>query len=512
MRQTTGFCTGLLLLLAAAFAVRAQDADSPPMLLPRQASLQLLEEGRRALFRLQTDEAERLFYRLSRHPQGRAAAYHHLATTALISALITEEEQHFDTFFQRSDSLSRILDGLPPSAWRTYLEAERQLERVVALSRTDHMIRAALAARAAYGGYQNALRQRAEFYEPYQGLGLLHIAIGSLPGKYRRLMDFIGYAGDVDKGLRELRAAARYSRYKDATARILLALVLADLEEAPGKALRLMGALHREHPKSPLIGYFHGVMLLENRRAEEAEKVLRTASERLQGYSGGVYLDNVDFYLAEALFRQNEYTAAERYYRRYLARHEGDALKAEAGLRLGLLLEMQSDPEAALFYERAVQLSDRGDGAVPREARRRINEPMGERERRLLRARNHFKAGKYEQAVSILQRIRGASTDAVPLQVEATYWLGRLFHVQGQDGRALELYRQVMAGDAGGRGRWAPWSQYYVARLHEERGRNAQARRAYRAALDYEKPFDGHQSLTRRTRRALDRLAAAEAE
>ena len=65
--------------------------------------------------------------------------------------------------------------------------------------------------------------------------------------------------------------------------------------------------------------------------------------------------------------------------------------------------------------------------------------------------------------------------------------------------RKLKLPGDVLA-------KWGPWSQYHIGEVYEEQGNRDEARRAYRAALDYEEEFDYHKAQEQRARTALGRL------
>lgn len=501
----------LIVLGIAALAgpAAAQEGQERGMLLRTDRSAALLEAGRRSLFSFRVDEAERTFRRLAAEPDGAVAAYHHLALAVLARGLMTGDAAAFDAFFARSDSLFALLDRTPASPWRDYLRAEAHLQRAMALAKTERFVKAALAARSAYGGFERLVRDHPSFYEPYKGLGLLHLSIGSLPRGYRGLLRVLGYGGSIRGGLAMLEQAAAHSRFNREEALVFTALTRSILYRTEAGSVDVLGRLHREYPDSPFFAHLYGFALLSNRQAADAEAVLRLASEKSDD-PAYVPVHYADFYLAEALFKQGRYAEAEARYRRYLVRHDGPALRASASLGLGLALELQDRRAEALPFYRQVA-SKRGfdtDDAALRTARRRLEAPLAGRERSLLLGRMAFDAGRHDAAVALLASVRDDPQASADERAEAYYRLGRVYHAAGRHDEALRWYRAAVdnPGEAGSGA--APWSQYYIGEILAGRGARDEAADAFRRARAYRGAFEYAQALDQHVRVALEQLDA----
>ena len=480
------------------------------MLLEATASEALLEEGRRHLIGFRLEEAEAAFLDLAARPDGGAAAYYHLATLSLLRAMIAGDEAHFDAFHARSERLEGLLDEAPPSRWRTYLEAEMNLQRALVAVKEEEFTKAAWAGRGAYKRFEEAASGASGFYEPYKGLGLLHLSLASMPSAYRRLLRFFGYGGTVEGGIRELERAAEKSRYNREEAQIYLAIADVLLLDNREGGLRRIAALHEAHPESPFFAYLHGFMLLSNRRAAEAERVLRRVAEGNE--DPDVFpIAYADYLLATALFKQNRFAEAERHYRRYLAEHEGPALRAAARLGLGQALDMQGQRAEALRHYRQVEatrVSDT-DEAAERQANLLEEAPMTPHERALLRGQNAFDAGNDEEAGAIMAALYGDGSASEAVRGAAAFYLGRVYHERGEHSLAIPYYRYAYEHPRPpGAGR-APWSLFHTAEIYAARGQARQARRTFEAALDYDEAFDFHTALEQRAKIALERLADA---
>ena len=135
-----------------------------------------------------------------------------------------------------------------------------------------------------------------------------------------------------------------------------------------------------------------------------------------------------------------------------------------------------------------------------------MERPMPDDERTLLLGRNLYDGGSYEEAIVTLQPVLTDHTAAEEHRAEAAYRSGRAFQSLENWDDALRHYTFARDSPGDVLAKWGPWSQYHIGEVYEEQGNRDEARRAYRAALDYEEEFDYHKSLEQRARTALGRL------
>lgn len=495
----------LVMLFIGAVPGRAQQAVRP-FSVQTEAAEHLVEEGRSALLQFRLNEAERVFKALNRMPGSGAAAYHHLALSSMLKLLMTDVPAYYDEFYRRADSLQLALREVD-EPWRTYLDAENQLQRMIVYAKQGSNVKAAFAAKGAYGRFRNVVKRFPSFYEAYKGMGLLHLSIGSLPSTYRRILGLLGFSGEVEQGLRELRLAAEKSAYNREEAHVLLALVNGVMYDQPEQAVPPLRTLYEQNNQSPLFAFFYGFMLLKTRDAAEAERVLSSAV-RKDERAGYFFLDYNEHHLAEAHFKQNEFVQAEEHYKRYLSRHKGPALKAPTYLGLGLSLEMQNRRAEAL-KQYAMVKSTRGmdtDDAAEREAKRRMARPMTEPERQLLLASNAFGSGDYSGTERILRALWDSDSITEGERAETAYRLGRLYEAQQKYDEAIAAYELAIEHAQDPNARWAPWANFYIAQIYADQGRRQEAARAYKAALEYKGKYDYYQALEQSAKAGLKKL------
>lgn len=467
----------------------------------------LLQDGRALIIGFQLGEAEAVFHELDRVEPGNPAGIYHRATLALWRAMMNEREPYYGRFFAVNDTLQTVAESLPDGPWRTHLEAEAASHRAIIYAKQERYTKAASNMRAAFVRYEDNVRDYPDFWESYRGMGLSHIAVGSVPRSYRWILRLLGFGGTVQQGMAELEQALQHSTYSREEAALYLAVVDALLNERKGGAVRHVEALYEAYPESPMPAYLYAFLLLDARDAEGAEARLREALARQESEAVDD-IPYVDFYLGEALFRQNRFEEAIPYFERYARSYRGNALLAQAHLYAGLAHEMSGDRDRAVSaYERIHADRDYdSDKSAQRRAGQLIEQPMTAEQRTLLLGQNQYDAGHYREAIATLQPVLTNSALDEVERAEAAYRSGRAYQALEVWEEALRHYAIAVERPGDPLAKWGPWSQLYIGEVHEAQGHEDEARRAYRAALENEDEFDYHKALEQRARTALGRL------
>lgn len=480
--------------------------EAPPMLIETDVSEALLDSARRELYAYRMADAERLLHQLERRPDGRPAAHYYLAMAALHRGLMSDDASHFELFEERSDALAGLLAERDPSAWRDLMEADRRLWHAAVHSRQGRYVRAAWAARSAYTRYERVTATFPDMYDAYFGLGLIHLSIGSMPRSYRFVLDVLGYSGGISRGLGELETAYQRGRVARYEAGMVIALTHVVLHLDGERAVRIAADLLGEMPGSPLAAHVFGFVQLGSARAAAAEEPLREAIRRSE--TEEYYYDRyLDFYLAEVLFRQDDFEASERYYRRYLERYDGPQLMAMTYLGLGKALELQGRRrEAVAAYEqvRSARSFDT-DEAARRAAGKLLSTPLLGADSLLVLATNAFDSGRTDRALRLLEALHrdgyGLTADQ---RAEAAYRMGRIHAAAGQTDTAVEAFERAIDIRGDPLSRWAPWSAFFMGKLYQREGRLDEARSAYEYALSFDGRYDYYQALEQSVRAALE--------
>jgi tetratricopeptide (TPR) repeat protein len=493
----------LLLLLGTAPAW----ATPGPMLVASAEAEALLEQGRAHMIAFRLAEADQTFERLARLDPSGPAAPAHLAKTAWWRALTMEQPPLYDAFFERSDAALVALRGVPDGPWRHHFRGEIELQRATVFAKQAEYLKAALALRQAYNNFERNARHYPDFHESRWGMGLCYVTVASVPRPFRWVLRTLGFRGTVTAGMLEIAASADRSQYYRDEASVFHAFLDEALQEGRGNGLRRLRQVHARHPDSPAMAYLLGVGLLTTRDAAGAERVLRSADAALA--RPGVYpIPYVDYYLGEALLRQDRFGDAAARFERFLVAFPGKAHRAQGHLKAGLAREMAGDRAAALRHYRAIEARRDydSDASALRAAQARVAAPLSAHERALLRAQNAFDSGRYAEAVRLAQPVMTDASATLLSRAEAAYRAGRGYHLLEQWPQAIQHYEYAVHNPGDPLAKWGPWSQLYVGEVHAARGDRAAARAAFDLALAYEQPFEFHKSLEQRARAARERL------
>ncbi len=272
---------GLMFLLSAALILRPVPGAGAPG--------GETDQGFRLLYELQFDQARARFLSWQEtHPED-ALGYAWLAASYLFEELY-EQRVLTSEFFRDDERLLGGIRGQPNeqrgNAFRAAaMKAEELARRRLGIDPGNSEALLALAVttgmRADYAGLIERrqleslrLTREAERYaatllsinpdatDAYVMLGAANYIIGSLPAHKRFLLWFGGVHGDRLRGVMQLQMAAMDGQYLRPFAKILLALV-AQRENQPGLARKLLEELSAEFPASPL--FRHELALLKEK-------------------------------------------------------------------------------------------------------------------------------------------------------------------------------------------------------------------------------------------------------
>jgi tetratricopeptide (TPR) repeat protein len=427
--------------------------------------------------------------------------------------LLADGQENTDQFFERSDFVRDLLDDAPQTPWFEWLSGEVELQRSLVWAKRGEYLRAGLAANAAYHRFNAAHSEGhsegdgAHLEETYKGVGLMHLAIGTLPNRFRRLLRFFGYRGTLEEGLEELARAARRSTWNQEEALIVLATV--DKYGFPStlKAVSIYEDLWERHPGSPFIGSLFADALIRDRQLERALQITRESKENAES-PRVTSVDYLDYYAGEALFRLNRCADAGESLKAYYEDHDGPSLKLAAALMLGQCREAAGDRIGAVaWYERITE--SRGfaeEGAALRQARHLVGHPMTDVEKDLLRATNFFNARLDEQALSLYSEVLKRENLNPTFYAYASYGMARIFHERKRGEEALSWYQKAIDARSDPLAKWRPFSMLHKAEIYSNMGEKVKALRMLKDLGRVEGAYDFRSSIENRSRLVRESL------
>ena len=493
---------GLLVFALTALVPRATAQLSPQV--EERVTL-----ARTAIMEMRLGVADSLLAAPGLSLEERALVAFHRSYIPLIGVLLADGQENTDQFFKRSDFVRDLLDDAPDSPWFEWLSGEVELQRSLVWAKRGEYLRAGLAANSAYHHFNTAHSDGldARLEETYKGVGLMHLAIGTLPRRFRRLLRIFGYRGSLEEGLDELARAARRSTWNQEEALIVLATV--DKYGFPStlKAISIYEDLWDRYPGSPSIGFLFVDALIRDRQLERALEIGRE-SKRNTDLPAVTPVDYLDYYIGEALFRLDRCAEASESLQAYYQTHAGPSLKLTAALMIGQCRELAGDRIGAIAWYESITNS-RGfaeEGAAVRKARTLASRPMLEVDKDLLRAANLFNAHRDDEALTMYSEILERETLTPTSFAEAAYGKARIYHESDNQEDALNWYQKTIDARSDPLAKWKPFSMLHMAEIYSEMGETAKALRVLKDLGRVKGAYDFRSSIENRSRLVRESL------
>lgn len=416
--------------------------------------------------------------------------------SSLIVLLVADQASDYKVFLDRNEALYERIEDAPGTAWRHWLMGEISLQRTWARSKRGDSFKAAWSARRALKHLERARELDPDFVEPLKGIGLLHMGIGALPDRFRRVLGWFGISGTLEEGLAELELAMTSTIWNATEAAVLLATVDKFGFPSPVNASDVYERLWRDHHGSPLIALSYADVLIRERRPMEALTVLEAASDP----SASVHY--LTWYRGEALYHLGRCSEAMDAFSEYERIHQGPSLKMAGRLLAGQCAELAGRREEAVAWYTQI-VDERGfaeELAAIRKASALQQRPMTATEKALLRAWGSFNSGDDEVAQAAFSMIVEASGTAGEERAEAAYGVARVHHEAGNASEAIRWYQRTLSEPADPLAKWHGFARMHLISLFLDAG-DIEAARATKQDLEsMDATYDFRSSVENRVR------------
>lgn len=276
------------------------------------AAVPVQSEAFRAFYNLDYDRAISMFEEAARRSPNDPDALNHLAQGLLYRALYKGGALESGVFTMGNSFLRRPQVKMPPVDEKRFVSAiTTSLRLTQQRLDKDKSDRAALYAQGVAYAHRaqfflfikkanlDALRDGTRSRKSHNRLlevdgghvdaklipGMHEYVVGSLPAWVKMLIFLAGFAGDKQKGIAHIEAAAREGQKTGVEARVLLSLVYSR-EKQPAKALPLVAELVEAFPENHLYRSEQALLLASAGRKEEAlDAVARIESLKQQNHT-----------------------------------------------------------------------------------------------------------------------------------------------------------------------------------------------------------------------------------
>jgi tetratricopeptide (TPR) repeat protein len=255
--------------------------------------------------------------------------------------------------------------------------------RGMAYQLNNSLLKAAVEGRKGYGYLREAVARKSDLYDAQMGFGLFNYFAGKVPRGFGWIITLLGFDGDIEGGLKMLRAAADSGVYTRAEASLYLSQFLFN-EGKREEAFSRMKTLVDRYPENTLflltLAGWHSRMgntdealaAAMKAQAMNERKKFRYGEEFAFSTLGGVY------------YVMNDFAESRKNFELFLAKVQNKGyISNSMYYRLAIAREATGDREGAVeIFRKVAKNTDRErprEGYLYRLAQERIRRPTTER-------------------------------------------------------------------------------------------------------------------------------------
>ena len=324
--------------------------------------------------------------------------------------------------------------------------------------------------------------------------GLFNCLFGVIPKKYHWITQTLGFRGNVNLGIKQLKQASREGEILAQESLLLHYFTTKNLLNKPFVALAQLEKLRSQSTASILLDYCQVTGYLSVKQNEKALKILRKRGTYLHN-PAVFYIPLWDYHLARAHYYRAEYQQAQQMFSHFTTQHQGDLYKTDATFRLGMSFLLSGDYAKGRQHFQALAASEASDLEEDEYAhylaKSFLNQQPSSATLTLFKSRNAYDGGYYEKALGYLQPLSEQAISLTPEELTYLYYLyGRIYHTKGNLSPAYDNYLKCIAQPDQNSVRWnQSYSCFYIGEIARSQENVELAKSYYKKALTYDDYF-----------------------
>ncbi|OIP00942.1 MAG: hypothetical protein AUJ98_06045 [Bacteroidetes bacterium CG2_30_33_31] len=429
-----------------------------------------------------------------------------------LKILIEEDKTQYANFIEESDILlDKFLSEKSKSPYIYYCITDIYLKMAYINTLDESYFSAALKLKKARSYIIENNKAYPNFIPNKKALGLMNIALGSIPESYSWMMEMIGLRGSVNEGLRLLKdlsiAASTSAEYKWIFTESLLSYTFSYVNTSVNKnkdefleSAYLSKKINATLMTSQLLLYSGASYL---KYYGDNEGVINLLSHyKIKSTTQKMYF--LDYLLGEALLYKIDVKSIF-WLKKYLKDYKGQNYRKSTLQKIAWFYLVTGNLYNYKYYMSQVKIS----GAAFFESDKQAMKNAQENDipnRYLLKSRILFDGGYYREAVRVFEINKPSYTLKTQKDfLEYNYRMGRIYDEWGKTTLAIQYYKKALDS-----GRDLPYyfaanSALHLAYIYEKNNQKAEAKNLYN--LIFNLNFDEYKnSITRNAKAGLNRL------
>jgi len=354
-----------------------------------------------------------------------------------LTSFIREDYEEFEQMEIEFDARLKAIDALPnDDPWKRYAKAEIYMHKAFARAKYEEYISTIWDLRKGFKLLEENVRRFPEFQPNNKSLGFFHAVIGTIPGKYRFGAKLLGFSGNVEQGMQEIKDYMVFAKAENTffdEAQLLNIFFLIYLDKQHEKAWKIV-----QEELQPRENLFHNFMYTEIAyKAGEGDIAINTIENRPKGPEYVEYYF-MDFFEGIVKMTRLDEDAGESI-QKFIDNFSGRHYLKEAWQRLALCNLLKGD--TALYLQQLANCKTEGaalmdaDKQAQKDAELNVIPNIG-----LLKARFLNDGGYTERAVAVLQAM-DTSKLSQNHKIEWLYRNGRVLENGNSIDKAVSFYK-----------------------------------------------------------------------
>ncbi len=414
----------------------------------------LTVQGIDYLYNMEFDKSSVKFDELRRTVPNDPRGYFFNAIQYYFLYSLERKREYFDRFFELSDKVIAICDKLIEQNENDYTSkfylAGIYGYRGLLYQIDNSILKAIWDGKKGFGLLKQIVKEKPDMYDAYLGTGLFDYLLAKIPKSYAWVLGMLGYSGNVENGLRQLKIAEEKGIYTKQEARFYLSQFLF-FEDRNDEAFYYIKKLIREYPENSLFLISYANMESRIDKPENAVDPCKKAIEinRKKNITSGDDLAYI--VLANAQFILNDFKSASDNYEIYLTKVSSQnfgILRNYNFMRMGLAHDFSGKRSKAVsayqFAKKVDGDKNPSDALAYERSKYFINYAPGENYRKIVMAGNYVYRKKNDEAINLYLSVIGQNTLTEDEKVLSFYNLGELYYEKSLFGDAQRYYNRAL--------------------------------------------------------------------
>ncbi len=403
----------------------------------------------------------------------------------MLIVFLGEQASDLAIFAENKDArLTQLKSSDKTSAYHLFVQAEIKLQSALARLKFEEYLGAAWEIRQAYKLLLQNDEKFPNFAPNKKTLGYIHALIGTVPDSYKWLLKILGFSGEVQQGINEIKQSIQNSKAQNIPvyqeAQLIYAFFLIYLDTKYYQAEQIIE--NDLQPQTKLLDTFTTAhILFRLGRIEESMQVIQNRPQSSEYY----YIYYFDYMLGALKLYQQEADAAQ-YLRQFVNNFKGRHFIKDAYQKLAWYHLIQGDEAQYKHYisqclHKGEDLFDTDKKALE-EAQNGIVPNVS-----LLHARLLFDGALYQESLQVLEQMPTEHLNSAEEKIEKVYRLARAYEGLKDWDTAIHYYQASIEESGSLPLYFAPKSALQLGLILERQNDPSQARHYFEKALSYPK-------------------------